>query len=559
MADTAAPTTSAPPLVSAVIIFLNGERFIGEAIESVLAQAYANWELLLVDDGSTDGATAIARSYAERFPDRVRYLEHDGHANRGMSASRNLGIRHARGEFIAFLDADDVWLPNKLADQVPMLVSRPQVAMLYGRTHIWFGWTGEPADAARDYVTQFNGLTGRVVDGRELLATFLGSEDHLPCTCSVLVRKDAAERAGLFEESFRTTYEDMAFYAKLFPRSRVYVADGCWDRYRQHPQSSCHQAIASGDHDPNRPSRDRERYLRFVERHLNETGVDDPALRGVLAKQLWPYRHASAYAAYRRLRAFARPLKLLAKRMLPTRLLPWARAARQGKGGWPPPGLVRFGSLRRTMPVCRGFGYDRGTPVDRHYIERFLADHAGDVRGRVLEVGDDSYTRRFGGDRVTQRDVLHAIEGNPQATLVGDLATGRGIPRGAFDCIILTQTLFCVYDVAAAIRSARDALRPGGVLLATLPGISQISAYDRERWGDYWRFTSQSARRLFEDSFGGDSVDVRAYGNVLAATALLHGLTCEELRADELDARDDEFEVIVAVRAVSRGDGGTPT
>ena len=141
-----------------------------------------------------------------------------------------------------------------------------------------------------------------------------------------------------------------------------------------------------------------------------------------------------------------------------------------------PLGGARFGNLRRVVPISRYFGFDRGQPVDRHYVERFLARHAADVRGRVLEVGDDSYTRQFGGDRVTVRDVLHVNEHNPQATIVDDLASGERIPSDAFDCVILTQTLHLVYDIQAAVRTLHRILKPGGVLLLTVPGISQLDS-----------------------------------------------------------------------------------
>jgi hypothetical protein len=211
---------------------------------------------------------------------------------------------------------------------------------------------------------------------------------------------------------------------------------------------------------------------------------------------------------------------------------------------------VRWGGLRRVTPIARKFGFDRGTPVDRVYIDDFLAAHRGEVRGRVLEIADAAYTRRFGDDRVTRSDVLHVTAGHPGATLVGDLVSGAGVPRGAFDCLILTQTLPFVYDVPAALATCHAALRPGGVMLATVPGISQISRYDMDRWGDYWRFTSLSARRLVAGVFGEDRVTVTAYGNVLATIALLHGLAAEELRPAELAARDDDYEVLIGVRAV---------
>lgn len=237
-------------------------------------------------------------------------------------------------------------------------------------------------------------------------------------------------------------------------------------------------------------------------------------------------------------------LRQLAKRILPKALrrplLAW----------WRRPRRARWGGLRRLEPVGRVFGFDRGQPIDRYYIEAFLEGREADIRGHVLEVGDPGYTRRFGGDRVTQSTVLHAAPGNQRATLVGDLATGEGIPQDAFDCTILTQTLHVIYDIKAAVATSHRALRPEGVLLATFPGISQISRYDMDRWGDYWRLTSMSARRLFEDVFGPGNVEVEAHGNVLAATAFLQGLAVEDLRRDELDHRDPDYEVLVTVRAV---------
>ena len=136
------------PLVTAIMIFCDAERFMDEAIASVCAQTWRNWELVLVDDGSTDGSTAIARRWVERHPDRVRYFEHPGHANLGMSESRNLGVGHARGDYVAFLDADDVWLPHKLAMQVGILEAHPDVSMVYGPSGL-FPRANELATATR--------------------------------------------------------------------------------------------------------------------------------------------------------------------------------------------------------------------------------------------------------------------------------------------------------------------------------------------------------------------------------------------------------------------------
>ena len=245
----------------------------------------------------------------------------------------------------------------------------------------------------------------------------------------------------------------------------------------------------------------------------------------------------------------------MAKAILPGEVRRWLQAQQRRLTRWPLVGWVRFGSLRRLQPVSRVFGFDRGQPIDRYYIEAFLQRHSADIRGRVLEIGDPGYTRKFGGDRVTRSDVLHTVPGNPQATLVGDLATGQGIPEKAFDCMILTQTFLVIYDVQAAIANAHAALKPGGVLLATVPGISQISRYDMDRWGDYWRLTDASVHRLFGDVFGAENVTIITHGNVLVACAFLHGLAAHELKQEELYYHDPDYQVLITVRAVRMKEG----
>lgn len=217
--------------------------------------------------------------------------------------------------------------------------------------------------------------------------------------------------------------------------------------------------------------------------------------------------------------------------------------------GSPPVGAVNFGDLRRVTPISRHFGYDRGLPVDRYYIENFLKKQGADIKGRALEIGDDSYTKQFGGDHVRIRDVLHVKEGNPLATFVGDLINAKQLPSDAFDCFILTQTLHLVYDFRLAVETIYRILKPGGVLLATVPGISQISI---DEWSDYWcwSFTQLSARRLFEEFFPGDHLQIETYGNVLSAIAFLQGLSFNELNQEELDHQDPCYQVIITIRAV---------
>jgi SAM-dependent methyltransferase len=223
---------------------------------------------------------------------------------------------------------------------------------------------------------------------------------------------------------------------------------------------------------------------------------------------------------------------------------------------WPPVGHLSFGGLRGLTPIGKAWGADRGQPVDRYYIERFVASQAGDIRGHVLEFKDNAYTTRYGGERVSQSDVLHRDEGNANATIVGDLARAEHIPEGTFDCIICTQTLHFIFEVEAAACTLHRILRPGGVLLVTVPGISQLAHPPAgESWNDYWRFTQHSARQLFEQAFLPANITVQTRGNVLTAVAFLHGLAAEELTERELEYVDADYPLLISVRA--RKAGGT--
>lgn len=208
---------------------------------------------------------------------------------------------------------------------------------------------------------------------------------------------------------------------------------------------------------------------------------------------------------------------------------------------------ARLGTLRRTSPLSHDFGYDRGTPVDRYFIERFLSANRGRIRGRVLEVMDSTYTERFGNE-VTQRDVLDIDRGNTLATIEADLARPEKIPDATFDCVILTQTLQLINDVHSAVRHVHRILKQSGAVLVTVPTLSPI--IDDAQLTDYWRFTPASCTALFGNIFGHESVRVRAYGNVLTSIAFLVGMAHEELSAEELETHDNRFAMLVSVCAV---------
>lgn len=255
----------------------------------------------------------------------------------------------------------------------------------------------------------------------------------------------------------------------------------------------------------------------------------------------------------------------IASRAVPERVKAWYRV--HNRRTWPPIGTVRFGSLRRLRPIDDDFGFSRGKPIDRYYLERFLAAHGskpgytlGDIHGSVLEIGEDKYTRRFGmvwegkpeeapSGYVTESHILHGDASNPGA-IVGDLASGEGLPSEAFDCVICPQTLPVIYDIHGVVKTLHRILKPGGTVLITVNGICPICRPDYETWGDYWRFTSLGLRRLLEEAFPPDSITVEAHGNVLSATAFLYGIAAQELKPEELELNDPDYEVSITARAV---------
>lgn len=274
------------PRVSAILVFFNDARFLGEAIESVLAQTFDDWELLLVDDGSTDGSPEIADQYVLQQPGKIRYLDHPGHANRGISATRNLGLQSSTGEFVALLDSDDVWLPGKLAAQVAILDEHPAVAMTYCRSLYWWSWDrqakGEdgllPAGVPEDCVIAPPGLLPLLVSNQAAPA--------LPC--SLMFRTAVARQVGGFEESFPGLYEDQVFTSKIAAEYPIWASQECWVKYRQHPESI---SAANRGVGQTRMAVARVRYLEWLGKFLTSISMEDDHVWREWRRQSWMYQH----------------------------------------------------------------------------------------------------------------------------------------------------------------------------------------------------------------------------------------------------------------------------
>jgi glycosyltransferase involved in cell wall biosynthesis len=536
------------PLVSAIIIFLNEEEFIREAIESVFAQTYGRWELILVDDGSTDGSTAIAQQYMKKHPGRVCYLEHEGHQNRGMSASRNLGIRQAKGQFIAFLDADDVWLPHKLEQQVAILESQPEAAMVYGPTQWWYSWTEKPEDIQRDFVHELGVPPNTLIKPPMLLARFLEDEGISPCTCSVLVRREVVERTGGFEEIFRGMYEDQAFCAKVCLKAPVYVSGECGYRYRQHPNSCVSVAQETGS-----ISSARLVFVTWLEKYLSEQGIKNTRVWHTLRRKLWPYRHANVYLALRNAKQLFAGMR---ERAVSTVRIFYGLAHHLDARlpGLPIIRRLRCLQLRRLQPL--GNGRQRGTAIVRYYWAHFLQKHQRDIQGHALEIGSIDTLRHYGDQAVTQADAMDLAAYSPDIRVVADLSRADDVPADTYDCFVNQFTMHLIYDVEAALYHSIRILKSGGVLLINFPCVDYYfpNGLDMRTGAPlflHWWFTPIQVENLLR-RVGLSEKDFKLdiYGNLFARVAYQMNMPAEELSRQELEYVDPGHPLLICVRAV---------
>ena len=289
------------PAVSCIVIFLNEERFLAEAIDSVLAQDHESWELLLVDDGSTDGSAEIARAFVQRYPDRVRYLQHTDGATHGMSAARNLGLAHARGRYVGFLDADDVWLPGKLTEQVEILDGRPDVGMVYGRTLLWHSWQSGGARRSLDHFCDLGVTPDTVVEPPRLLVQLIENRFQTPTTCNALIRRSVIAAVGGFEPEFRGMFEDQVFFMKVCLEQRVYVASRCWAKYRQRDDSRSAHADAAGQ-----VAEARARLLAWLVAYLERHDVGAAPVWQAVKRERFALRSPRLHRQLERLRRMHR-------------------------------------------------------------------------------------------------------------------------------------------------------------------------------------------------------------------------------------------------------------
>jgi peptidoglycan/xylan/chitin deacetylase (PgdA/CDA1 family) len=496
-------TPAAPaPRLSVVALTRGPERLAERALRAALGQLASETELLVAGDAAAIRRARRQLDALDSAPAQVRFVETDS-AKPG--AARNAAVRAARAAHVLLADGGETMTPGYAVSIVDHVADMARVALVLPVRRTDDATSAWMPVAARDAVAGPWSFGSSLVLARTAFDRLGGFDDALPefVEWEWLLRAVAAGEEVLSAPAGarRASDDDVPLRESLRSERHLPAVRQIVGRHHAFFSRRASEAVAS-----------RERLiadLRVREAHLRaeraQAEAELGAARGVLA-------------------GLSNDLAVYGRRTL------------------------EFEDLRRTAPISRNWGLDRGMPIDRHYIHAFMGRHAGDVRGDVLEMLDAELTTSYGRERVRRSDILDIDPGNHRATVVADLRSTAHMPENAYDCFILTQTIHLIDDMASVLANAHRALKPGGVLLMTLPCASMVAVEYGPR-GDHWRVTEAGARALTERAFEASSVEVRGYGNVLTTTAFLYGLGCDDLAPRELEEHDPAYPMLITVRA----------
>lgn len=529
------------PVVSVIIPCYNHGRYLAEAIQSVLNQTYKSIEIIVVDDGSADNTKPVAESFLN-----VKYVYQE---NQGLSAARNTGILNSVGEYLVFLDADDLLVVDALAYNLNHLFGNENLAFASGG-YLLETSEGKKIAKTKDPIYQNNYLE------------FL-KKNYIEMHATVMYRRWVFD--DLKYDTSLKACEDYDLYLKISRKFPVYYHSKILAIYRMHGSNMSgdselmlnsvlkvlnHQkASLRTENEQKALDQGIQYYKRYYTNRLfmqltsGQKGLSDEILK--------TYNRELYYKLRRnKLKNKVGDMKFLRK-YLPAPLARFFFKRKKDSSYTPPPMKVNLGDLNRIKPLSKEFGFDRGGAIDRYYIESFLEKESDSIKGKVLEIVNNDYTLRFGKSKVTDSVILDINKENPKANLFADLSHAPWIPNDSFDCIILTQTLQFIYDFKAAIATCNRILKPGGTLLLTVPGITPID-YDDDECNWLWSFTDKAMEKLLEEQFHSQSTVIKTYGNVLVASAFLYGMGVPEIKKVNLDYRDPKMQVIITVKAIKQ-------
>lgn len=528
------------PLVSVIIPCYNHGQYLQEAIDSIKNQDYPSIEIIVVDDGSIDNTEKVAKQNED-----VKYVYQ---SNQGLSAARNTGIENSRGEYLIFLDADDWLYPQAIWKNISYLLEDNKLAFVSGghyKVYIDEGKTLEENWEVNSdhyiYLLQRNyiGMHATVMYSRWIFdeynydTTLKACEDY--DLYLKIVRKYPVVHHNEKIAAYRLHSFNMSGNIPLMLGTVLKVLDR---QYKHLNTAAEKQAYSNGKaiwkgYYCNELFKKLLFHPKFASKDALSTLLKHSPQLGIL------YLYKRNYYM----------ITSILKKIVPVVGLRQLHKLGLYKHFIPSIGKVHFGDFRSVTPFSKQFGFDRGGAIDRYYVENFLEKEADSIKGRVLEIGDNSYTLQYGKDRISKSDILHVDDSNKSATIVGDISNAPHIPDNSFDCLILTQTLHLIYDFKEALNTCYRILKPGGTLLLTVPGITPIDHFEwKETW--YWSFTDKAMKKVMNETFKNGKSEVNNYGNVHVATAFLYGLGLQEISKVKLDEHDPHFQVIITVKAV---------
>ncbi|MCL2074549.1 MAG: glycosyltransferase [Marinilabiliaceae bacterium] len=543
------------PKVSIIIPTYKRPNYLIKTLENIHQQTFKDFEVIVVDDGTPGDENA---QICAQFP-KVVYKKIDNSG--GPMIPRNTGFKIAKGEYIALIDDDDLWVNDKLEQQVKILDENRDFGVVHGCCKE-IDNQGNETGKIHGKINDFKRKHGYVFD--DMIGNFT------LMTPTVFFRKELLEKVGYFKETMHAAGEDMEFYCRLAFYSKLYFIEEPIAFYRFHNQNISNDTEKIGYN-----------YLPlelfFIVKDLKEKGLISNKQFKLMRKRLL-YRQATFFSITRKSEIVKANCKKIYKWYwtIPKIILPLLFYNKKNNRLKRVSHLLKkisvkfknslrllFGKhtiftvtdLFRVTPLSTCFGFDRGKPIDRYYIEKFLYDNRQYFKGRILEVAQDWYSSKYAALNKTNDEkpiieTLHLDGTEKKVTIVGDLTNLQTLPENRYDCFVCTQVLHVIYDVSAALEGAYKLLKEGGVFLATTTGISQICRGDMDRWGDYWRFTNKSLELLFQKTQFKE-VEIVPMGNVLAACAFLQGLALEELPKKELlDIIDDNYQLIIGIKAV---------
>jgi hypothetical protein len=548
--------------VSITIPTYNRAHLLGATIRSVLEQSFGDFELFISDNASTDDTAAVVSEFDDP---RITYLPSE--ENRGHFWNLSRGLHLGTAPYVAVLPDDDAWLPGNLEKKVAILDSDPAIGLVHS------GYKRVVRDrlgCTHEVDLYTDGPTNAVVSSDEMVRRLLLTRSSIAYATALIRRSILGPDDGFHPEDKGA--DDVALALRLAAKAGriAYLADPLaaillhedagnriaggfervGDNYLHTIRSVCDVrdgrlrfiARTGAVDDPQSMAREvrrrAQRELIGIARTYLTAG--QPA-RDVTQQAVAAVRADPAVVLRRETAGFVRAALYEGRARVRRRAAATQRWAR----GRPPVGLVRFGSLRRVQPIESDW-FGRGTPIDRYYLAQFLGAHRADIRGRVLEIGDRNATSSFAAGPLESSDVLDIMP-TSTATIVADLSAPE-LDVGTFDCVVCVQTAHLIFDVDAVFANLRRLVAPGGTLLLTAHGLAQLDVGNA--WDDTWRLLPAALQTLLDREFGSENVEVRSYGNVLSAVALLHNISARELRRRELDVVDERYPVLVAARAV---------